>query len=375
MKEGQPNLEHSRPSLENENKKNVYGREAFSPERAKEQTKELSKEFQNFFESRHYRFHDPVPVSSGIDPTVRFIGSHISVFKPFLLEGKIPGGGLAMEQPCIRTRNVQSLFDDKFSSAWGSYFSSFGTLSAADRLGEASSNTFDFLKGSLAIAEENIRVRVSSQDVDLLKTCKEMLPEACIESDTKDPSYYRHAIGADMVKGRNFNIALRNADGGDFSDIGNVILFEREQKETLGVEVALGASVILKQLYGLAHVLDCYPVPGLEHTDPQFSRKLQDAILVSALLTQEGLKPAGSNNRERILRTYIRSLSYLRSKLNISLEHLKAMLDGYAVAEFQGGAGVSMKVFEAVERFEDDLMAKEGLSKEEEVIKTALFQK
>ena len=64
--------------------------------------------FLNYFQEHSCIKHEPVKISSGIDPSVRFIGSHISVLKPYFLNDNIPTGGYVMSQPCIRTRNLKN---------------------------------------------------------------------------------------------------------------------------------------------------------------------------------------------------------------------------------------------------------------------------
>ena len=56
--------------------------------------------FLTYFQDRSCIKHDPVKISSGIDPSVRFIGSHISVLKPYFLNDSIPAGG------CYSFQNV-----------------------------------------------------------------------------------------------------------------------------------------------------------------------------------------------------------------------------------------------------------------------------
>ena len=99
----------------NETEHNVYGREKFLPEIAKEHVESLVTDFKEHYASLGYQEEPPVQISSGVDPTVRFIGSHISVFKPYLAEGIAPNPGLFMRQDCLRTRNADKLLDDPTS--------------------------------------------------------------------------------------------------------------------------------------------------------------------------------------------------------------------------------------------------------------------
>jgi hypothetical protein len=115
----------------------------------------------------------------------------------------------------------------------------------------------------------------------LLDIAKECYGEDRLELDSRKIEYYRHKIGMQGVRGRNFNIALRNPDAEGFTDIGNIIVLENNKKR-LVIEIALGTNTILKQLHGLDHVQDCTSVIGLETIENQaIRRKFEDAIITT----------------------------------------------------------------------------------------------
>lgn len=360
------------PSEEKDPSNLVYEKPLFVRENAAEYVESIKNDFKNFYASLGYKEQQSVPISSGIDPTVRFIGSHISVLKPYIIEQTIPTPGCFINQNCIRTQNVNNLFNDDVASRWGSSFASLGAISPEVRLNEVCHEAFRFLEDIQGIKKEDIRIRVSSQDQDLMSACTGHFSPDNIEVDTHQPPYYRHKIGVDDVWGRNFNIALRNASGEGFSDVGNIILIENAEKK-LGVEVALGASTILKQVYNLEHVNDCYPVTGLPNMDPKVSRKLEDAIIVSTILEREGLEPSSTGNRERILRTYVRSLSYFRSRANITLEELSKVIYDFETRQFkESETNVSGKIVGYVRHYEEELLAGSPKTPEDKIIKEAL---
>lgn len=367
-----PNLDKSERFSE-ETEMNIYGKERFSPEEAKEHVESLVNNFKEHYASLGYKEEPPVHITSGIDPTVRFIGSHISVFKSYLAEDRVPLPGVYMRQDCLRTRNVKKLLDDNYFPNWGSYFSSIGALSAPERLKEMCDETFDFLERKLLIKPENILTRVSSLDSDLMDAVK-LYGEDRIEVDSRKPEYYRHKIGMQGIGGRNFNIALRDPNTEEFSDIGNIIILENEQKR-LGIEIALGTSTILKQLHGLDHVQDCTPVIGLENIENQtIRRKFEDAVITSTALYREGLRPLGQHNTNRILKQYVRSLSYFRSKSGFSIDQLQQIISTFESREFQSSAEISFSetIIEFVKAFENELFAKKDLTDDERKIIEAL---
>lgn len=360
--------------LTEETEKNIYDKEKFSPEEAKEHVESLINNFKEHYASLDYQEVPPVQITSGIDPTVRFIGSHISVFKPYLAKDRVPTPGIYMRQDCLRTRNVEKLLDDSFSPNWGSHFSSIGALSAPERLKEVCDEVSDFLEKKLLIAPENILIRISSMDGDLLDATKECYGESRIEVDSRKIEYYRHKIGMAGIRGRNFNIALRNPSTEGFSDIGNIIILENDKKR-LGIEIALGTSTILKQLHGLDHVQDCTPVIGLEAIENQtIRRKFEDAIITSTVLYREGLRPFGQHNRNRILKQYVRSLSYFRAKSGIDTNRLQQIISDFESRKFQSSAvGVLAEtIVEFVRAFENELFVKKDLTDDERKIMEAL---
>lgn len=349
---------------------NVYGNEKFSPDMAKKYLEMLISSFRNYYSNLDYKEKLPILISSGFDPTVRFIGSHISVFKPYLISGEIPFPGIYMRQDCIRTRNTNYLFKDDYYPTWGSYFPSIGVLSSPERLNEEYKNIFDFLKKELKICSDNILIRVNSLDNDLMSACNYC--GEFVEIDSRNLDYYRHKIGIKGIWGRNCNIALRNSTGNGFSDIGNIIIIENEEK-MIGIEIALGSTVILKELYGLDHVQDCTPVSGLSLENNTIRRKFEDSIITSTILFREGLKPFKNNSRSRILKQYVLSLSYFRAKSGLSINELSKIISNYEEREFPGSIQhVSEIIIRSIEEVENDILLKKNPTKIEIQIKKAL---
>ena len=126
--------------------KNIYGKEKFPPEKAKEHIDWIVNNFKEHFSSLGYKEETPVPISSGFDPSVRFIGSPISVFKPYLVKEQVPHPGVFMRQDCIRTKNLDRLLDDDFLPAWGSYFPNMGAITPPERANDGCNEAFDFFE-------------------------------------------------------------------------------------------------------------------------------------------------------------------------------------------------------------------------------------
>jgi hypothetical protein len=336
----------------------INRREKFLPENAKEHVERLIAQFRAHCNTIGYKEVEAVTISSGIDPTVRFIGSHISVLKPFLSsESEITPPGVFMTQGCLRTRNVDRLLDDSYYPKWGSYFMSLGLLSAPERLDLVCSEIRTLFFDSLLVDPKDFRIRISSTDEDLSLGVQHFFDSKCLDFDTMPNNYYRHQIGMPGLQGRNFNIALRDYNTDTFSDVGNVIILERDG-HPLCIELALGVSTVLKQLYNLDHVLECTPVIGLELiNDEPLRRKFEDAIITCQVLFSEGLRPLGQHNRNRILKRYLKSLSYFRCRASIDHEHLYRLIRGFEEQQLlvTTDSSVARTIVDYVKIYENEL--------------------
>ena len=358
----------------NEIQQNAFENEIgdFSPENAREHVEKIKRVFSEHFSSLGYLEHSPVAISSGIDSTVRFIGSHISVFKPYVLDKNIPSPGYFMSQDCIRARNLKHLLDDNFLPKWGSYFPSLGTISPPERLHEVCNEAFSLFKDGLKISDDDIKILINSSDKDLLDAVPERFNRNHFDIDTYEEKYYRHKFGIDGVWGRNFNIAIRDKGTEKFSDVANIIIIENEN-ERLGIEFALGATTTLKQLYELDHVADCHPVPTISSLEHELKYKFEDAVIVSTMLTKEGLQPLSTNNRGRILRSYMRSLSYFRAKVGMSIEELQIALLRFEDQQFPDTDKMSAKeIVNYVVYYEKELADKKYTTDEDRIIMDAI---
>ncbi|MES2314440.1 MAG: hypothetical protein V4524_00690 [Patescibacteria group bacterium] len=358
-------------SLESNNE-NIDPIKPFEREDAWKAVEQLTMEFGSYYSSLGYIEHQPVDISSGIDPSVRFIGSHISVLKPELIGGSIPAPGEYIVQDCMRAKNLKELFNDASSPQWGSTFTSMGALVPYERLDELVSETLIFFEKILNVKNEDIKISVSSQDQDLVSAIAKSLSSESLEVDMQPNSYYRHQIGVEGIIGRNFNLAIRNKVGGDFSDVGNIIVLEDTEKK-LGAELALGSSVMLKQMYGLEHVNDCYPLTGIDIENKTIKRKFEDCIIVSISLFNEGLEPRAADNKGRILRSYVRALSYFRSKENMSLESLAEIMARFESKRYPDKKdSIVPSIVEYLRSYEEMLLSEKISTAEDKIIAAVL---
>ena len=299
----------------------------------RKQMSNLIEAFMEFYNSKGYLKQEPVKITSRIDPTIHFIGSHISVYKKYLTSRKIPGQGYCMAQKCVRNQNLNNYFKTNHTFKYSSYFYSLGVIAPPTRLDNVCSEFFEFLKTKLEINPKDIKLRISSTDESLVQACIKSGMQSCIELDTKPKIYYIHKLGMTDYIGHSFNFAIWDKQLKDFSDVGNIILINYKN-ETIAVEVAFGAGIMLKTHLGLDHVIDCFEVQGLENQETSLRRKFEDAIITTLALYDDGLRPKNSPTKNRILGTYVKSLSYFRKKANISVDELEHILQEFTQQEF-----------------------------------------
>jgi len=323
--------------------------------------------YKSAIEGAGYIPEPEVSLSGGCDPSVRFIGSHISVLKPYLFEGVPADKGIYMVQNCLRTRNASTLFHEQPNPTYGSFFTSLGGLAVPGSVNEVCSDVFDYIESELGVPRDEIRANIRSEDTDLVEACTESLSDSCLAYDTKSDEYYTHKIGINGVQGRNFNIALPSSADGTYEDVGNIIVINEGDKE-VGVEIALGDTTILKQLKGLDHVLDAYDINLSDKIPSTMRDKFKDAAMTSTVLFQEGLRPSARDNRSRILRTYTKALTYYKLCYGLELEELDEILCDIAERCFSTEGDVSADILGFVTEYEQNLSEDNLISKEDATV-------
>lgn len=311
--------------------------------------------FKSYFSDLGYEIEPEVRISARLDPTVRFIGAPISVLKPYFMENSIPQMGKVMVQNCIRTRNLKTLHDMGSIPKYGSFFTGMCALVPHQRLGDLCQETIQFLYDELGLEEGEVSVNISARDKDLFRAIKGLLPAQLVNIDTEPPNYYVHRYGIEGVGGRNLNLAIKNVQSGKYEDIGNIIVIE-SHKNKLGVELALGDTTIVQQLLGLEHVQDNYNLE-LAIKNPIVNRKMEDAIIVSLALYDEGLRPtSASNTQSRILRSYVKTVSLCRQLCNLDIDETRALIEKVENSGLPFGAqGYARELMEWIEDYEDKL--------------------
>lgn len=294
--------------------------------------KTLCVQFETRFAEHGYQRVEAVPISSGVDPSVRFVGSPISVLKPLLLEGGMRPPGVYIIQPCLRTTRIDCLADDSVDLGWGSHFICFGGLFPSEELELTGRRVLSWLL-SVGVPEARIQLQASDGHPDLQQSAARIAAEygiAMLSAPTVED--FVHGIGVEGVVGETIHVAFLN-ERGRGRVFCNIIRHSRGGAP-LGVEISIGATALAYQVLSLPHIYDAYPLFPVGPDDPSqdsLKRKLQDCIVSTVALCREGLVPGGSSNQRRLLRAYLRHLKAISARLGWPMSALRKMMVEYEV--------------------------------------------
>jgi hypothetical protein len=288
-------------------------------------------EFRAHYGERGYRERSPVPLMSPIDPTVRFVGSTVSVLKPLILSRSVPAPGVFLVQPALRTRNLAKLLDDRFEITSPSYFLHAGVVSPPALAARALTDACSFLSQRLATEPGQIVLRVSAHDADLRSLAARSCSSA-IEVGGEAEERYRHSFGMPGIRGRNLNFGGR-AQGGAPRDFGNFIAMERAGA-AVAYETAIGVDHLVAAVRGLGHPIRATPARAALPLTTAREIKLADALATVVALLEEGLLPV-ARGRGRTLRGYLEALAVLTRTCGRTLGEIE-----HAAADLaRGGSG------------------------------------
>ena len=294
----------------------------------------LKQKYIDYFTLCGYKKNESEMITSGIDKSVVFIGSAISVLKPKLLNKNIDNNGDFIIQRAIRTRGLKRL-DIPEISEWCSYFDASGILVKYDCIDDLVFNIFNFLNKELDIENEDLMIRISSSDTDLINSLKNINNNIKREFDTKPNSYYKHKYGLqDLgIFGRNFNIAIKDPKDEEYKDIGNIIVIEYD-KEKYGVECAIGLNSIIMRRLGLKSSIEASNIVDVYHLNSPEDYKFADCLSVVSHLAYEDVSRLTDRSPNYLYRKYLNHLIYWGNKLGMNQNDIKKLLKEYILLEY-----------------------------------------
>lgn len=300
----------------------------------KKEIENLKKDYINFFSEVGYQQNKEVKISSGIDKSVVFVGSTISILKPKLLNDDIDNPGDFLIQRAIRTRGLKRI-DIPEKNEWSSYFDASGILVPYANLEKLVYDTIEFLNKIIGFDYENIMIRISSDDLDLIKSLRNINDKVLIEFDSKPQNYYKHKYGLqDMgIYGRNFNIAIRNVKDNKYKDIGNIIVIESNEKK-YGAECAIGLNSILMRKLELDTSIEASSVVDIYNVVSPEDFKFADCLSVVSNLAYENVSSLSDRSPNYLYRKYLRHLFQWGDIMGISNDRIFEMIKDYILLEY-----------------------------------------
>ncbi len=275
--------------------------------------------FSQHYGERGYTRHQPVGILSRVDPSVRFVGSTISVLKPLLLTGSIPDPGVFLTQQALRTRNLDKLLVAGAVLTSPSSFVHSGVLAPPSHLARAALDAWTFLN-QFTDGDQQVIVRVHVEDPDIAATIHALAPAAVV-TDTGDVEPYRHTFGMAGITGRNLNFCIRSTAGSE-SRFGNLIVIE-DTRGTAAIETAIGVNHLVAGLRGWDSPLRATPAAAVLPLDNDADVRLADALMAVVALTDAGLAPS-ARGRGRTFRRYLQALVLLGAQCGHSMSTLES---------------------------------------------------
>ena len=102
-----------------------------------------------------------------------------------------------------------------------------------------------------------------------------------------------------------------------------------------------GKKSLINIFYGLSHVMDCHPVLGLDKyvQNPNIRVKMEDTIVTSMALYNDGPGPSNKDNTNRLMKKYLEIMKACVDKTNLPKEVLRKTLYQCELLEYGSNNG------------------------------------
>lgn len=300
----------------------------------KENIEKLKNDYGNYLLLHGYVEDESVEISSGVDHSVVLVGSTISVLKSKLLNHNVNKNGEFLFQRAIRTRGIKRLLIPE-KIEWYSYFDASGILVNYNKIDKLVYDVIEFINKNMNFSYSDIMIRVSKEDIDLMNSLKNIDNKVVIETDSRDPSYYKHKYGLEKfgIYGRNLNIALKNYTNSEYQDIGNIIVIE-SAFEKYGVECAIGINALLMRRYALQNSIEASSIVDIYNPSDSADYKFLDCLTVVSHLAYENIIQNTKRSPQYIYRKYLNALKYWADLKNMSNKALLNLINEYIKLEY-----------------------------------------
>ncbi len=303
----------------------------------------VNEKFNTCFRDKGYKKINGVDISSGIDPSVTYIGSGISVLKKDLLSDNISNKGEYIIQKAIRTQNLKNIYDLNVDSRYYSFFEALAVLRKYKHLDLLFDDMISFFSSYLNIDKKDLLLRVNYDDKDFVNIIEKR--DIKFEYNTEDPKMYTHKYGLDDlgIHGRNLNIAIRNKNTNIYDDVGNLIIIESSSKK-YGCEFAVGIQPILMATQGKKYSLECSYIAEFLPLKKIEERKFAEAFVVVANLLNENIEDNIHRYPKYLYKKYLKALSFYMKTLKLDEEFVRKTMLEYLEKEYKGENNQNIKL-------------------------------
>jgi len=290
----------------------------------------ITDQFLQFYKGRSYQFLPSASLLPEDDESVLFTGATITPLKKILIDG-VPYPGICMVQKCLRTKRLDEMTDLSKIPDWTHYFTMCSILSAPGRIEAVSKEAYELWINRLGINPNNLLLEAFSADRDLSGFWKSQgVP---IEEDKRPQNYYRWGYGMPGVYGRGINFLLRFNQGDNYRDLGNVISVEDGAGKAIAYEFGFGLESLLSKTYGFKRPMEASLVSSVIPYKKGLQEKIIDVLMATVVIYHHGIEP-GRGKEKHVLKKLVKGLSFLRRKINLSIEQIAEWSDKFEEIEF-----------------------------------------
>lgn len=308
-------------------------------------------QFSQFYTECGYQFVPSQGLLPSEDKTVIFTGATITPLKKTLLEG-VSFPGYFMIQKCLRTKDLNSIYDVTTIPDWTNYFTMCGVLASPKPIDEVSEEALELFTQRLQIPQGNIMVLSSSQDRDLSQYWKDK--GFAVEENSKPEEFYRWHYGIPNIYGRGITFLLRFNEEDSYRELGNVISIHDDDGKLKAYEFGFGLESLLSKLHGFKKPMEASVVSDVIPYEEGLMEKVINALVTSTVLYHHGIEP-GRGRERYILKKIVKGLSFLRRQMGISLDQIKNYSDIYEQAEFSTTSESGDKLVAGITAYENQM--------------------
>lgn len=326
--------------------------EALSEVSLIESREKVQNSFNSFFQSKGLERVEPASLVSGdVDPTVIFIGSSTNVFKKYLDDiSTLPDRGVALWQDKLRTQNYELSLTDE-NPEFCSYFTGGGILMSAGSYEELCQVVLDFLREELGVSEQELQIKVSSEDKDLATFWGNRSASADLNiSDNLEE--FRWTFGEDGLEGRGILLSVKSKDSDQYGEFSTLEIIERNGDE-LAVEWGFGLETFIAKRNGLHHPIAASKIAGAfpSAVEPQ-NVKLTDSLIAAMAILNEGVSPNKKIGGKpgTVLRRFLQKISYYVRENGILVDDIEDWCDYLSTNEFTNYPNAKVEVLDFLSR-------------------------